>query len=99
MKDVTRRQLIAGALAGGGLASLATPAGGQAGRSTLFREVSLVDGTGAPPRPANVLVIGAYRPQLVSSKAAAGFSRPASSTSTPTAIRSAAPMTAFSPWA
>ena len=55
---VTRRQLIAGALAGGGLTSLATPAGGQAGRSTLFREVSLVDGTGAPPRPANVLIIG-----------------------------------------
>jgi len=53
---LTRRQLIAGALASGGLASLATPADGQAGRSTLFREVSLVDGTGAPPRPADVLV-------------------------------------------
>jgi N-acyl-D-amino-acid deacylase len=49
---LSRRQLIAG-----GLASLATPAVGQ-DRSTLFREVSLVDGTGAPPRPANVLVTG-----------------------------------------
>ena len=48
---LTRRQLIAGALAGDGLASLATQAGGQDGSSTLFREVSLVDGTGAPPRP------------------------------------------------
>lgn len=55
---LTRRQLIAGALASGGLASLATPASGQAARSTLFREVSLVDGTGAPPRPADVLVTG-----------------------------------------
>lgn len=50
---LTRRQLIAG-----GLASLAAPAVGQADRSTLFREVSLVDGTGAPPRPADVLVTG-----------------------------------------
>lgn len=50
---LTRRQLIAG-----GLASLAAPAAGQADRSTLFREVALVDGTGAPPRPADVLVTG-----------------------------------------
>ena len=56
--ELTRRQLIAGALATGGLAGLATPAGGQAGGSTLFREVLLVDGTGAPPRPADVLVTG-----------------------------------------
>lgn len=53
MDKLTRRQLIAG-----GLASLAMPAGGQSGGSILFREVSLVDGTGAPPRPANVLVTG-----------------------------------------
>lgn len=50
---LTRRQLIAG-----GLASLATPAVGQADGATLFREVSLVDGTGAPPRAADVLVTG-----------------------------------------
>ncbi len=50
---LTRRQLIAG-----GLASLAAPAVGEADRATLFREVSLVDGTGAPPRPADVLVTG-----------------------------------------
>jgi N-acyl-D-amino-acid deacylase len=56
--ELTRRQLIAGALATGGLASLATPAIGQSGRSTLFRGVSLVDGTGAPPRPADVLITG-----------------------------------------
>ncbi|WP_114954941.1 N-acyl-D-amino-acid deacylase family protein [Sphingosinicella terrae] len=55
---LTRRQMIAGALAGGGLASLAAPAGAQGGRSTLFRDVLLVDGTGAPARPANVLVTG-----------------------------------------
>ena len=56
--EFTRRQMIAGALAGGALAGLATRAGGQAGSATLFREVSLVDGTGAAPRPADVLVTG-----------------------------------------
>jgi len=55
---LTRRQMIAGAIASGGLVSLATAAGGQPGRSTLFREVQLVDGTGAPARLANVLVTG-----------------------------------------
>ena len=52
----SRRQLIVGAVAGG-LASL--PARAQrAWSSILFREVLLVDGTGAPPRSADVLVSG-----------------------------------------
>ena len=56
--QLTRRQVMAGALASGGLASLATAADGRGSGSTLFREVSLVDGTGAPARPADVLVTG-----------------------------------------
>ncbi len=55
---LSRRQMIAGAIASGGLASLPSRVAGQPGSSTLFRDVSLVDGTGAPPRPANVLVAG-----------------------------------------
>jgi N-acyl-D-amino-acid deacylase len=54
--DLSRRQLIAGAIASGGLAGL--PVQAQAPGATLFRDVSLVDGTGAPPRQANVLVTG-----------------------------------------
>jgi N-acyl-D-aspartate/D-glutamate deacylase len=54
----SRRQLVAGALASGGLSSLAVRAAGRGAESTLFREVNLVDGTGAPPRPADVLVVG-----------------------------------------
>jgi N-acyl-D-amino-acid deacylase len=54
----TRRQLIGGAMAVGGLASLPVRAAMPAAESTLFREVMLVDGTGAPPRLANVLVTG-----------------------------------------
>ncbi|HEY5713619.1 MAG TPA: amidohydrolase family protein [Allosphingosinicella sp.] len=54
----SRRELIAGAIASGGLASLPLLATGPAASSTLFRDVTLVDGTGAPPRPANVLVVG-----------------------------------------
>jgi N-acyl-D-aspartate/D-glutamate deacylase len=56
--SLSRRQLIAGALAGGGLSALPVRAQGRAGSSTLFRDVMLVDGTGAPPRPADVLVAG-----------------------------------------
>lgn len=54
----SRRQLIAGALASGGLSGLPARAQRPAGSSTLFRDVTLVDGTGAPPRRANVLVAG-----------------------------------------
>ena len=54
--SLTRRQLIGGAVAAGGLASLGSAAAPAA--STLFREVLLVDGTGAPPRLADVLVNG-----------------------------------------
>jgi N-acyl-D-aspartate/D-glutamate deacylase len=54
----TRRQLIGGAIAVGGLAGLATRALAAAGRPTLFREVLLVEGTGAEARMANVLVTG-----------------------------------------
>src|SRR4051812_31062777 len=53
-----RRQFVAGAIASGGLAGLPVRAAAPVGASTLFREVSLVDGTGAPPRPADVLVVG-----------------------------------------
>jgi N-acyl-D-aspartate/D-glutamate deacylase len=55
---LTRRQLIGGAMAAGGLASLPVRAVASTGRTTLFREVTLVDGTGASPRLANVLVAG-----------------------------------------
>ncbi|MET0308312.1 MAG: amidohydrolase family protein [Sphingomonas sp.] len=57
-QDLTRRQLIGGAMATAGLASLPTRAAVLAESSTLFREVLLVDGTGAPPRLADVLVTG-----------------------------------------
>lgn len=57
-QGLTRRQLIGGAMAAGGLASLPLRAAAPAARSTLFREVMLVDGTGAAPRLANVLVAG-----------------------------------------
>lgn len=53
---LTRRQLVGGALATGALAGW--PASAQAESPTLFREVLLVDGTGAAPRLANVLVTG-----------------------------------------
>jgi N-acyl-D-aspartate/D-glutamate deacylase len=42
----------------GGFVSLPVRAATPAERSTLFREVTLVDGTGAPARLANVLVTG-----------------------------------------
>ncbi|UIJ47293.1 amidohydrolase family protein [Sphingomonas cannabina] len=54
-QQLTRRQLVGGAIAAGGLASLP---GRAAERATLFREVRLVDGTGVPPRLADVLVAG-----------------------------------------
>ena len=55
---LSRRQLIAGAVATGGLSVLPIRAAEPGNTSTLFRDVSLVDGTGAAPRPANVLVTG-----------------------------------------
>lgn len=55
---VTRRRLIGGAMATVGLAGSAAAAIAAAGRTTLFRDVTLVDGTGAKARLANVLVAG-----------------------------------------
>ena len=57
-QHLTRRQLIGGAVAAGGLASWAVRAAALDEPATLFREVMLVDGTGAPGRLANVLVTG-----------------------------------------
>ncbi|MBV9881487.1 MAG: amidohydrolase family protein [Sphingomonadaceae bacterium] len=56
--DLSRRHFIAGAIASGGLASLPARAARPAAAATLFREVMLVDGTGATPRLANLLVVG-----------------------------------------
>src|SRR5947208_2681856 len=58
MHNLSRRHFIAGAIASGGVSGLAARAAAPAGSSTLFRDVMLVDGSGAPPRPANVLVVG-----------------------------------------
>ncbi|HSI19241.1 MAG TPA: hypothetical protein VK980_15830, partial [Sphingomonas sp.] len=58
MPHPTRRQLMAGTLATAGLASWPIRAGAAEERPTLFREVRLVDGTGAAPRLADVLVAG-----------------------------------------
>lgn len=57
-QPLTRRQVLGGALAGGVLAGRPGQAGAAAASSTLFREVTLVDGTGAPARLADVLVMG-----------------------------------------
>lgn len=53
---LTRRQMIGGVVAGGALAGWPSHTRAVAASSTLFREVTLVDGTGAPPRLADVLV-------------------------------------------
>lgn len=55
--NLTRRHMIGGAMIAGGLASWPVRAA-LAERPTLFREVLLVDGTGARPRLASVLVAG-----------------------------------------
>ena len=55
MTAFSRRQIVATALAGG---AAALPLRAADGPATLFREVRLADGTGAPLRPANVLVAG-----------------------------------------
>lgn len=55
---LTRRQAMSGAVVAGGLASLPGISALAAEPTTLFREVLLVDGSGAVPRLANVLVEG-----------------------------------------
>lgn len=55
---LTRRQVIGGLAAGGALANWPGRTGAAAASSTLFRQVTLVDGSGAPPRLADVLVTG-----------------------------------------
>jgi N-acyl-D-aspartate/D-glutamate deacylase len=56
-RNLTRRHVIGGAMMAGGLASWPVRAA-LAERPTLFRDVLLVDGTGARPRLASVLVTG-----------------------------------------
>ena len=56
---VTRRQFVGGIAGGGAWLCWPRPSFGAApAERTLFTEVNLVDGTGAPPRLANVLVSG-----------------------------------------
>ena len=54
-QHLSRRQLIGGALASGLALRTASAATAPV---TLFREVTLVDGTGTPPRLADVFVTG-----------------------------------------
>ena len=56
-RNLTRRHVIGGAMMAGGLVSWPVRAA-LAERPTLFRDVLLVDGTGARPRLASVLVTG-----------------------------------------
>lgn len=55
---LTRRQIVGGAAAAGGLIGWPGRASASASGSTLFREILLADGTGLPPRLADVLVAG-----------------------------------------
>ncbi len=55
---LTRRQMIGGAITGGALAALPGSATASEKPSVYFREVLLVDGTGAAPRLADVVVAG-----------------------------------------
>jgi N-acyl-D-aspartate/D-glutamate deacylase len=57
-RQLTRRHMVGGAILAGGLAGWPMLAGSKTGASTLFREVKLVDGTGARARLADVLVSG-----------------------------------------
>lgn len=57
-QQLTRRQMIGGVVAGGTLATWPSRTAAAVAPSTLFREVTLIDGTGAPPRLADVLVTG-----------------------------------------
>lgn len=58
VRDVTRRQVVAGAIAGSALAHLPVLAAARGEPSVYFRDVLLVDGTGAAPRRADVAVLG-----------------------------------------
>ncbi len=56
--DITRRQLVGGAVAGCALTNLPVLAAVRADPSIYFRDVLLVDGTGAEPCRADVTVVG-----------------------------------------
>ncbi len=58
VRDVTRRQVVAGAIAGSALAHLPVLAAVPAEPSIYFRDILLVDGTAAAPRRADVVVLG-----------------------------------------
>ncbi|WP_171005232.1 amidohydrolase family protein [Sphingopyxis sp. 2PD] len=58
MRNLTRRQLVGGAIAGSALANLPVLAAPHDAPTTWFRDVLLVDGTGARPRRADVVVGG-----------------------------------------
>ncbi|WP_380925226.1 hypothetical protein [Sphingomonas leidyi] len=72
---LTRRQAIGGAVAAGGLASWPGLIALAAEPEILFREVLLVDGTGAAPRLANVLVAGDRIVEVSAPSAAGGAMR------------------------
>ncbi|WP_186728956.1 N-acyl-D-amino-acid deacylase family protein [Sphingomonas panacisoli] len=57
-RQLTRRQMVGGTVAAGALARWSPGLAQQSAPMTLFKEVMLVDGTGAPSRLANVLVSG-----------------------------------------
>lgn len=65
-QQLTRRQMIGGIATGGALMHWPGRSGAAAASSTLFREVTLIDGTGAPPRLADVLVTGDRIAQIAS---------------------------------
>jgi N-acyl-D-aspartate/D-glutamate deacylase len=69
---LTRRQLVGGVVATGALGSWPGRATAPATTSTLFREVMLVDGTGAPKRLADVLVTGDRIARITAPSARAG---------------------------
>lgn len=56
--DITRRQIMGAAIAGGALANLPVLAAVAGEASIYFRDVLLIDGTGATPRRADVAVTG-----------------------------------------
>lgn len=58
VRDITRRRFVGGAIAGSALADLPVLAAVRGGPTIYFRDVLLVDGTGAKPRRADVAVAG-----------------------------------------
>jgi N-acyl-D-aspartate/D-glutamate deacylase len=56
--DLTRRQLVGAAIAGGALANMPVLAAGRDEPAIYFRDVLLVDGAGSEPRRADVTVVG-----------------------------------------